>query len=196
MKGKILVATLTSLILAGCNYSTNQPSEGKIQKESIKTKDIIMNKKDFTATKNINMKKENFAYSFKSSKTPEDIFELLLDVEQWWSGLYEETIKGKSHKLNDEFSFKAGSGAHYSKQKLIELIPNKRIVWLVTDSKLNFLSDPSEWTNTKICFDISKEEDKTIVTFTHDGLTPQIECYNDCSGAWASYLENLKKKLK
>ena len=161
----------------------NQPSEVKIQKESVKTKDIIM-------------KKENFAYSFESLKTPGDIFKLLLDIEQWWSGLYEETIKGESHKLNDEFSFKAGNGVHYSKQKLVELLPNKRIVWLVTDSKLNFLSDPSEWTNTKICFDISKEKDKTIVTFTHDGLTPLIECYNQCSGAWTGYLENLKKKLK
>ncbi len=183
MKGSIVFTTLTSLILAGCNNSTNQPSEGKIQKESINIKDI-------------NMKKENFTYSFKSSKTPEAIFELLLDIEQWWSGLFEETIEGKSHKLNDEFSFKAGNGVHYSKQKLIELIPNKRIVWLVTDSKLNFLSDPSEWTNTKICFDISREGDKTIVTFTHDGLTPQIECYTNCSGAWTGYLENLKKKLE
>jgi len=142
------------------------------------------------------MKKKNFAYSFKSSKTPEDIFQLLLNIEQWWFGLYEETIKGKSHKLNDEFSFKAGGGVHYSKQKLIELTPNKRIVWLVTDSKLNFLSNPSEWINTKICFDISDEDDRTMVTFTHDGLIPQIECYDSCSAAWSSYLENLKNKLK
>lgn len=142
------------------------------------------------------MKKENFVYSFNSSETPEAIFALLLDIEQWWSGLFEETIKGKSHSLNDEFSFEAGSGVHYSKQKLIELIPNKKIVWVVTDSKLNFLNDPSEWTNTKICFDISQEKDKTRVTFTHDGLTPQIECYNNCSVAWMGYLKNLEKKLK
>jgi hypothetical protein len=142
------------------------------------------------------MKAENFTYSFNSSKTPEEIFELLLTIEQWWSGLYEETIAGKSHKLNDEFSFEAGNGVHYSKQKLVELIPDKKIVWLVTESKLNFLSDPGEWIDTKICFNISTEENKTIVTFTHDGLTPQIECYNNCSGAWTGYLENLKKKLE
>ena len=45
----------------------------------------------------------------------------LLNVDQWWSGLYEETIKGKSHHLNDEFTFEAGQGMHYSKQKLVEL---------------------------------------------------------------------------
>src|SRR5437763_10304269 len=128
------------------------------------------------------MKKENFTYSFSSSKTPEAVFRLVLDIEQWWSGLYEETINGTSQKVNDEFTFKAGGGAHYSKQRLIDLIPSKRVVWLVTDSKLNFLTNEAEWTDTKICFDISSEENKTKVTFTHDGLVPQIECYNGCSG--------------
>ena len=143
-----------------------------------------------------NTKKENFTYSFLSSKTPDVIFELLLTVEQWWSGLYNETIEGKTQLLNDEFTFNAGGGVHNTTQKLIELIPNKKIVWLVTNSKLTFLGNPSEWENTKICFELSKEGDKTIVTFMHDGLVPQIECYNNCSVAWTNYLENLKKKLK
>jgi hypothetical protein len=142
------------------------------------------------------MKKENFTYSFKSSKTPKEIFELLLNIEQWWSGLYGESIKGKSQHVNDEFSFKAGGGMHYSKQKLVDLIPTKRIVWLVTDSELSFLSDTGEWNNTKICFDILPQENKTMVTFTHKGLMPQMECYTNCSDAWTNYLEKLKKKLE
>jgi hypothetical protein len=141
------------------------------------------------------MKKENFTYSFSSSKTPEAVFRLVLDIEQWWSGLYEETINGTSQKVNDEFTFNAGGGAHYSKQRLINLIPAKRVIWLITDSKLNFLTNEAEWTGTKICFDISSEGNKTKVTFTHDGLVPQIECYKGCSGAWTKYLEKREQKL-
>ncbi len=139
---------------------------------------------------------QDFMYSFTSSKTPAEVFQLLLHINQWWSGQYEETIEGVSKKVNDEFTFHAGGGAHYSKQKLVELIPNKKIVWLVTDSKLSFLSDTSEWTGTRICFDISTEDDKTQVTFTHDGLVPEIECYDACSGGWTKYLGELTKKLK
>jgi hypothetical protein len=153
-----------------------------------------MNNKEVTTNKKRDSK--SFSYTFASSKSPEAVFELLLDIDQWWSGIYSETIKGESHKIDDEFSFNAGEGAHYSKQKLIELIPNKKIVWLVTDSNLSFLSETSEWTNTMICFNISKEGKQTKVTFTHDGLTPQVECYDACSGAWSQYLEKLEKKLK
>ncbi|HLK27997.1 MAG TPA: SRPBCC domain-containing protein [Puia sp.] len=138
---------------------------------------------------------KNFTYSFTTSKTPEEVYELLLHIEQWWSGLYDETIKGKSQRINDEFSFKAGGGAHYTKQKLIDLIPNKKIVWLVTEANLAFVKETSEWEGTKIAFDISVEGNKTKVMFTHEGLVPEFECYADCSMGWTGYLDKLKKKL-
>jgi uncharacterized protein YndB with AHSA1/START domain len=145
------------------------------------------------------MKKQetkSFKYSFESVKPQEEVFKLLLEIDKWWSGLFEETITGESHRLNDEFSFKAGGGVHYSKQKLVELVPNERIVWLVTESHLSFLKDTNEWANTKIRFDMAKEGTKTKVTFTHEGLVPNIECFDSCSGAWTQYMENLEAKLK
>lgn len=139
----------------------------------------------------------DYTYSFESSKSPEKIFETLLNARSWWSGLYEEKIEGSSNKLNDEFTFNAGGGAHYSKQKLIELIPNKKIVWLVTDSNLTFLKKSDEWTNTKIRFDIAEAQPgKTKVIFTHEGLVPKIECFNGCVGAWTKYIEKLEGKMK
>lgn len=141
------------------------------------------------------MKKDNFSYSFKTGKPSAEVFELLLTIDQWWSGLFEEEIKGKSKSVNDEFTFKAGGGMHYTKQKLVELIPDKKIVWLVTDSNLSFLSDPAEWNGTTLRFDLSGDQKNTQVTFTHEGLVPEIECYTNCSSAWTGYLDNLKKKL-
>jgi hypothetical protein len=110
--------------------------------------------------------------------------------------LYEETIKGKSAKPGDEFTFKAGGGVHNTTQKLVELIPGKKIVWSVTKSKLSFLNDPAEWEGTKIRFDLSPDGNRTNITFTHEGLVPEIECYKDCSTGWTGYLDNLKKALK
>ena len=144
---------------------------------------------------NTPLNKDNFSYSFKTSTSPEDVFGLLLNIEKWWSGLHGETIRGESRKIGDEFIYEAGGGAHNSKQQLQELIPNQRVVWLVTESRLNFLNDPGEWTSTRICFDISRDENQTIVTFTHEGLMPQIECYDQCSFEWKRYLEKFRELL-
>ena len=141
------------------------------------------------------MANENFQFSFTTPKKANEVFIELLDVKKWWNGLYNEAIKGKSKTVGDEFSFSAGGGAHFSNQKLIELIPNQKIHWLVTESNLSFLTKTDEWKNTKICFDIEQLKDSTKVTFTHEGLIPKIECYNGCSSAWTQYLENLKEEL-
>lgn len=145
------------------------------------------------------MSKQNlkdYTFILESANTPKNIFKTLLNVRSWWSGLYAETIEGDTNKLNDEFTFRAGGGAHYSKQKLVELIPGKKIVWLVTDSNLNFLEKPNEWTGTEICFEIVKKGDRTQVCFTHLGLVPEIECYDSCSGAWSLYMQHLLSSLK
>lgn len=139
---------------------------------------------------------KNYSYAFTTMKSAKEIFDLLQNIEKWWSGIYEETIKGKSQKLNDEFSFSAGGGIHFSKQKLVELIANKKIVWHVTESNLSFLKNPEEWKNTKLTFDISETKNETKVTFTHEGLEPNIECYGSCSNAWTQYFQNLEAKLK
>lgn len=97
-------------------------------------------------------------------------------------------IKGNSHQLNDEFEYRM-PGIHFSKQKVVELIPNKKIVWLVTDSNLGSFKDRKEWNGTKIIFEITEKNGGTQMRFTHLGLVPKFQCYGDCSGAWGMLIE-------
>jgi hypothetical protein len=142
------------------------------------------------------MTNKNFQYSFTSSKNTKEVFAHLINPKNWWVGIFGETIEGQSEKINDEFSFKAGEGMHYTKQKLIELVPDKKIVWLVTESNLTFLEHTNEWEDTKICFDLEEVGDQTKITFTHEGLTPQIECYVNCSSGWTQYLQKMQEYLR
>lgn len=142
------------------------------------------------------MANQNFQYSFTTSKKPNEAFAFLLNPKNWWVGLFGETIEGKSDTIDDAFSFKAGDGVHYSNQKLVELDTDKKIVWLVTESNLSFLKNTNEWAGTKICFAIEQENNKTKITFTHEGLIPQIECYGRCSGGWTQYLQKLHDHIK
>ncbi len=141
------------------------------------------------------MKTAGFTFTITTRRTPEEVFKAVTDVRSWWHGLYSEHFEGPTERLNDEFTFNAGDGAHYSKHKLIEVIPNKRIVWLVTDSSLSFVEKKDEWVGTKIIFDIVEKNGETELTFTHHGLTPELECYDSCSGAWSQYLEEKLQAL-
>ena len=130
------------------------------------------------------MKKQDYNISIAVDGTADEAFEHINNVTKWWT----ENLKGSSHNLNDEFTVHFGD-VHYSKQKLIEMIPAKKIVWLVTESKLNFIKDKGEWTNTKIVFEIIAAGDQTEVCFTHSGLVPDIECFDACSNAWSGYIQ-------
>lgn len=74
-------------------------------------------------------------------------------------------------------------------------MPSEKVVWLVTESNMTFINDPDEWVGTKIVFAITKEGDKTKLTFTHEGLVPEVECYKFCMPAWDQYIKGSLYKL-
>lgn len=84
---------------------------------------------------------------------------------------------------------------HVSTQKLVEIVPEEKIVWLVTDSTLRFIKEKSEWTNTRIIFEITRHDNKTHIQFTHVGLIPSVECYKDCAKGWDYYIKGSLFKL-
>jgi hypothetical protein len=129
------------------------------------------------------MTKANYTTTLLVDQTPEEVFNAIMNVREWWSG----EIHGDTNKLNDEFTYQV-SDVHFSKQKVVELIPQKKLAWLVTQSNLSFIEDKSEWTGTKIVIDVAVENNKTKITFTHEGLMPKVECYVACSGAWSQII--------
>jgi len=135
------------------------------------------------------MKEQNYTTTLTVDKTPKEVFNAINDVSKWWND-----FEGSSQKLNDSFTVQFGD-MHLSTQKIIELVPDKKIVWLVTQSNLSFIKDKQEWTNTKIEFDITSHNNKTQIKFTHFGLVPEVECYKDCTKGWDYYIKGSLFKL-
>jgi hypothetical protein len=120
----------------------------------------------------------------------EEAFNSINSVTKWWT----DDLEGNSKNIGDEFKVRF-EDVHVSKQKLIEIIPDKKVVWLVTESKLNFIKNKDEWTNTKICFEITRNDNNTTIEFTHFGLNPGVECYNSCVKGWDYFIKGSLFKL-
>lgn len=128
---------------------------------------------------------QNFGITFIVDQTPNQVFNAINNVRGWWS----EELEGGSEKLNDEFIYRHKE-FHYSKHRLIEVVPDKKVIWLTTDSKLTFVNKQNEWNGTKMIFEIAKQADKTKLVITHLGLIPAFECFDACSEGWTYYLQN------
>jgi hypothetical protein len=70
-----------------------------------------------------------------------------------------------------------------------ELIPGKRMVWLVTDCYMPWFEDKKEWLNTRLIFDATENDGVTELKFTHEGLTPDIACFKDCEAGWTHWIK-------
>jgi len=125
------------------------------------------------------MASQDFTTTITVAQSPGEVFGAINDVRGWWTG----DIDGDSHEVGDEFTYRY-PGAHYSRQRVTELVPGQRIVWRVVDSHLDGFDNPSEWTGTDIVFDLTPTPDGTDVSFRHVGLVPDFECYDNCSNAW------------
>lgn len=124
--------------------------------------------------------------------SPRQAYDAINDVRSWWSG----NITGPTDEVGAEW-FYLVPDIHFSKQRVDELVPGKRVVWQFTDGYLDFIADKKEWVGTTGRFDISEEDGKTRVTFTHEGLERADECFDVCYDAWTHYVTvSLKARIE
>ena len=136
------------------------------------------------------MSTSDFTTNILVDQTPGEVFNAVNNVRGWWS----EEIEGSTDKLNDQFTYHF-EDVHRCKMKLIEVIPGKKVVWLVLDNYFKFTKDKSEWKGNKIIFEVTEKDNKTQLQFTQLGLVPQYECYDICRDAWSNYIKNSLRSL-
>jgi len=130
------------------------------------------------------MSKHDFTSSISAKISATEAIKRIGNVPEWW-GI---TFSGSSEKQHDTFIVKMGGDSFFD-FTVAELIPGKRIVWLVTDCNMPWYSDKKEWTNTKLIFDLIENKGVTELQFTHEGLTPDVACYADCAPGWTHWIK-------
>ncbi len=90
---------------------------------------------------------KSLTLSFVVDATPMEVFDAVVNVRGWWTS----EIKGKSAQVGDVFTYRYGD-IHRSTQRLVEVVPGKKVVWYVEDAFLSFTEDKEEWKGTVVEF--------------------------------------------
>lgn len=131
---------------------------------------------------------KSFTATITVNKSGLEAFNAIKNFRGWWS----EEIDGNTDKLDETF-FYHYKDIHLCKIKLIEAVSGQKLVYQVVDNHFNFITDQSEWVNTRLIFDIRSKGNMTEVRFTHEGLVSEYECYQVCHDAWSGYINNSLK---
>jgi hypothetical protein len=128
------------------------------------------------------MENNNFHRTITLNASAEEVMKKIGQVNRWWA----KNFTGKAEKANDKFSVHFGET--FVNFQISEFIPNQKVVWTVTDCNLDWINNKKEWNDTKVVFEIFEKKDSTQISFTHVGLVPGVECYNDCEVGWNGHV--------
>jgi hypothetical protein len=118
--------------------------------------------------KNQKIKNHTCTVAIQVAKSPDEVFNHVIELSKWWP----EDFEGESIKADSEFVLTIGD-EHYSKNKVVEFIPNKKVVWLTTESIRK--SDNYDWTGTKMIIELTPEGNNTLIKYTYDGVVLENE---------------------
>lgn len=135
------------------------------------------------------MKAQDYTCSIQTSVSAEEAYDKIARVSEWWA----KNFEGSARNLGDTFTVRFGET--FVDFKISEAVADSRIVWQVANCHLPWLKDKTEWNGTSATWEISSSSGITTITFTHHGLTPNVECFSACEKGWNGHIQTSLLKL-
>lgn len=109
-------------------------------------------------------------------------------LAHWWT---EEVGGDDKAGGRIEFTFRSEAGELKGQMvmEVPELNPGQNVRW-------RCVQGPDEWIGTFITFELSQQDDQTIVIFSHRGWREAVEFMAHCSMKWAVFLLSLREYVE
>jgi uncharacterized protein YndB with AHSA1/START domain len=136
----------------------------------------------FVETGQVAYARDSFHATMSIAAPPEAVLAALRTPEavtSWWGPATGSADAGGGL----EVSFMGG------RQRIVMHVEpafESRVVWSVQEAPLT-----PEWSGTTIFFDVTEAGDGAMLYFRHQGLTPELECFDMCHEGWTHYLGSL-----
>lgn len=102
----------------------------------------------------------------------------------WWTTATTGT-SASGGRIAFRFHTESGDEIGGFDMKVTELVPDQTVGWVVAVG-------PAEWEGTEIKFRLSRQDDFTIVMFSHRKWREEVEFMAHCSTKWATFLLSLR----
>lgn len=109
-------------------------------------------------------------------------------LANWWT----EDVQGDEQpggKIQFAFSTKAGELLGQMVMEVTVLNADKEVRWKCVEG-------PAEWIDTEITFELSQQDEQTILIFGHRNWKEAVEFTAHCSMKWAVFLLSLREYVE
>lgn len=109
-------------------------------------------------------------------------------LAHWWT----EEVKGDVRvggKIEFRFLTKSGELLGAMVMEVQEMAADKGVRW-------HCIEGPAEWISTDITFQLSEQDNQTIVLFSHRNWREAVEATYHCSMKWATFLLSLREYVE
>ncbi len=125
---------------------------------------------------------DGFAATKTFASTPDAVLAALQSIEAvsaWWGPATGSAAEGAT--------FRADFGEGRYHQIAVTSVEPRRVVWTSVAAPHH----AGEWEGTTMVFELTPSGTGTELSFRHAGLTPELECYGNCSAGWTQVLASL-----
>ncbi len=136
---------------------------------------------------------ESYTNTLRIQASAHDLYEAVTTapgIKGWWMS---NTVAS-----GDEITVRWGDDG-FSTLRLVDCVPDKRVgwEWIAQNYPVEGTTQTDEWVGTKVSFAIQANDNgSSTLVFTHQGLTPQLVCYDQCHMGWNYALASLKRYLE
>lgn len=138
------------------------------------------------------MSGRSYSTDILTSARPESVYDAITKhIDEWWTELSNQALQ-----VGDQLIVRFERTTSWV-MTVSEALPSQSLVWKVAEANhdLEGLTTGDEWTGTTIMWTIAGNNAGSKVTLTHDGLVPELQCYEICESGWGHFLTSLKSYL-
>ena len=133
------------------------------------------------------MTEKNYRRTITVNASAEEAYlALTTGYEHWWTACDEQF-----NEIGDRIKFTFPARVSYWTFEALKLERNRAVELECVEAFHKITEKPNapetEWLGSRALWRIEPRGEQTDIHFIHDGLTPDLDCYNVCEAGWNSF---------